>query len=154
MEIIEKNILECKEDIIVHQVNCKGVMGSGIAKQIKTVYPEVYKGYRYYCKTNLLSDIFGSALICEANNGKYIANVFGQVNYGRGEKHTDYDALRHGLEEVRDFAKENKLTIAIPYKIGCGLGGGDWNTVFDMINEIFAEVDCNIYKLERKTVKC
>ena len=39
MEIIEGNLLEAPERIIVHQTNCMGVMGSGIAKQIKAKYP-------------------------------------------------------------------------------------------------------------------
>ena len=29
------NILDSGADIICHQVNCRGVMGSGVAKQIK-----------------------------------------------------------------------------------------------------------------------
>lgn len=32
-----------KVDIICHQTNCKGVMGAGIAFQIKRAYPEVFK---------------------------------------------------------------------------------------------------------------
>lgn len=43
IEIIEGNILDYKEDIIVQQVNCRGVMGSGLAKQIMNKYPSVSK---------------------------------------------------------------------------------------------------------------
>ena len=35
-----------KVDIICHQTNCKGVMGAGIAFQIKRTYPEVFKKYK------------------------------------------------------------------------------------------------------------
>ena len=147
MEIIEKDIFTCEENIIVHQTNCLGVMGSGIAKTVKEKYPEVFKGYEHYCKTNTAENILGTALICEANDGKYIANAFGQLNYGTDKQYTDYDALKHALTEIKDFAKEKELSVAIPYKIGCGLAGGDWNTVFDMITEIFTEVKCNIYKI-------
>lgn len=35
IKIIQGDLLEAKENIIAHQVNCKGVMGSGVAKQIK-----------------------------------------------------------------------------------------------------------------------
>jgi O-acetyl-ADP-ribose deacetylase (regulator of RNase III) len=146
--MIEGNLLECTENIIVHQVNCQGVMGSGIAEQIKKKYPEVFKAYYYTCKTEELKDYFGTALICEANDGKYIANVFGQNTYGKG-LHTDYEALKNGLKEVHDFAKEKGLSVALPYKIGCGRGGGDWNTVYDIITEIFFDdVPYEIYRLE------
>ena len=146
MEIINGDIFTCKEEIIVHQTNCMGVMGSGLAAQVKKKYPDVFKGYYHFCKTNQLNELLGNTLICETDDGKYIANVFGQGNYGTDKQYTDYDALRKGLKDVRDFAKERNLSVAIPYKIGCGLGGGDWNTVFEMITDIFADVPTNIYR--------
>lgn len=144
--MIEGNILECSENIIVHQTNCMGVMGSGLAKQVKAKYPEVFNAYYHFCKTNVVEDILGSALICEANDGKIIANVFGQNNYGTDKQYTDYDALRHGLEEVKSFAEERNLTVALPYKLGCGKGGGDWEVVSKIIEEVFNSYE--LYKYE------
>lgn len=149
MEILNEDILNCKENIIVHQTNCLGVMGKGLAQQIKQKYPEVFNGYYHYCKTNTAESIFGTSLICEANDGKYIANLFGQLSYGK-DLQTDYDKFKTALQEIHTFAKENKLSVAIPYKIGCGLAGGDWNTVYDIISEIFYDsVECNLYKYEK-----
>ena len=151
--MIEGNIFNCSEDIIVHQTNCQGVMGHGIAKQVKELYPEVFNGYYHYCKTNNGEEILGTSLICEANNGKYIANLFGQLRYGAGLQ-TDYDMFRKALQEVHDFAKERNLSVAIPYKIGCGLAHGDWNTVLDIINEVFYDdVKMEIYKYEKTSDK-
>ena len=146
MEIISGNLLEAKESIIIHQTNCMGVMGSGLAKQIKDKYPEVFQGYYHYCKTNPVDKLLGSALLCEANDGKIIANVFGQVNYGTDKRYTDYDALKHALEEVHQYAATNALTIAVPYNLGCGKAGGEWEIVSKMLDEIFD--DCTIYKYE------
>ena len=146
--MIDGNIFDCTENIIVHQTNCQGVMSSGIAKQVKERYPEVFNAYYHYCKTQELKDIFGTALICQVSDYKYIANVFGQNTFGQGLQ-TNYDMLKNALKEVHDFAKENNLSVAIPYKIGCGLGGGDWNTVYDIITEIFFDdVPYEIYRLE------
>ena len=146
--MIDGNMFDCTENIIVHQTNCQGVMGSGIAKQVKERYPEVFNAYYHYCKTQELKDIFGTALICQVSDYKYIANIFGQNTFGQGLQ-TDYDMLKNALKEVHDFAKENNLSVAIPYKIGCGLGGGDWNTVYDIITEIFFDdVPYEIYRLE------
>lgn len=46
-------------NIIMHGCNCQGVMGSGIAKQIKLLFPEAYEHYRkIYLKNGLgLGDI-------------------------------------------------------------------------------------------------
>lgn len=146
METINGNLLDCTENIIVHQTNCQGVMGSGLAKQIKAKYKEVFNGYYHYCKTNEPTKILGSALICEANDGKYIANVFGQLGYGEGLQ-TDYAALENALKEVYEFAKEKNLSVAFPYKLSCGLAGGDWTKVEEMLNTIFTDVEAKIYKL-------
>ena len=35
------DLLDATEDIIVQQVNCRSVMGSGVAKAIYTRWPEV-----------------------------------------------------------------------------------------------------------------
>ena len=42
------NLLNSNCDIIVHQVNCQKVMGSGIAKQIRDRWPEVFVRYEEY----------------------------------------------------------------------------------------------------------
>jgi O-acetyl-ADP-ribose deacetylase (regulator of RNase III) len=76
--------------------------------------------------------------------------VFGQLNYGRdGQRYTSYPALKSGLEEVYTFAKEHGLSVALPYNIGCGLGGGDWSVVSEMIYEIFggSTVPCEIWRI-------
>ena len=143
------DLLELTHTVKCHQVNCKGLMGHGIALQIKNKYPEVYNAYHHYCKTNLPSNLLGTSLICEANDGKYIANLFGQLNYGEGLQ-TDYDRFKIALKEIHDFAKENNLSVAIPYKIGCWLAHGDWNIVQDIINEVFSDdVVMTIYRLEK-----
>ena len=147
INVIDADIFTCKEDIIVHQTNCQGVMGHGIAKQVKKKYPEVFNGYYHYCKTTIAPELLGTALICECNDGKYIANIFGQLNYGEGLQ-TDYDMLEKGLKEVKQFADEHNLTVAIPYKIGCGLANGDWSIVEQIIDKIFDPEKTNIYRLE------
>lgn len=136
MNIVNGNILNCAENIIVHQTNCLGVMGAGLALQIAERYPDVYKAYYFYCKQNLGNNILGTSLICETDDGKYVANVFGQLSFGSDRCFTDYDALEHGLKEVAEFAAERGYTIAVPYGLGCGLAGGDWGIVSKIIEEV------------------
>jgi O-acetyl-ADP-ribose deacetylase (regulator of RNase III) len=146
--MIQGNIFDCTQDIIVHQTNCLGVMGTGLALQVKQKYPKVFNAYYHYCKTTQAKDLLGTTLICEADDGKYIANLFGQFNYGDGLQ-TDYDSFKTALQEIHDFAKENGLSVALPYKIGCGLGGGDWDVILDIITQIFNDnVQMEIYQYE------
>ena len=42
-----KSLLDLSPNIVIcHQVNCQGVMGAGIAKQIRARWPEVYEDYK------------------------------------------------------------------------------------------------------------
>lgn len=52
--IIDKigDILHTEADVICHQVNCKGVMGAGLAKQIRNqlLSEEQYRTYQEICR--------------------------------------------------------------------------------------------------------
>lgn len=150
--------------VIGHQTNCLGVFGAGIAKQIKEMFPEVYKAYYYYChgalKANCAKNILGSCMLCPAGDNKIVANLFGEFSYtesvapfneGDRPRHTDYNALKKALIKLKSQMKEtvetNKLwgveilkTVGVPYKIGCGLAGGNWDeVVYPMLKEIFED---------------
>ena len=148
IKIIEGNILDATENIICHQTNCLGIMGGGLAFQIRLAYPRVYHIYKEFCRI-LGKRALGTYQLIEVDSNKYIANIFGQYAlYGQREGGTNYEALKISLEELLKEAKDRKLSIAIPYEIGCGLGGGDWKIVYPMIEEIFAEYGVTIYKFE------
>ena len=136
-------------DVLGHQCNTRGVMGAGIAKTIKQLYPDVYKEYRFYCLDN--TGLLGTTQLVKSKEGKCIANIFGQDNYkGRGLK-TNYKALRKALEDLQyKMFCLNLKTLAIPYLIGCGLGGGEWEIVGQIINDVFGEnsIICYICKFK------
>lgn len=138
IKIIEKDILTINTGVIVHQVNCRGIMGGGIAAQIRLKYPKVCEEYSAMC--NLVDEIdryslLGQAQFCKATPDLFIANVFGQLSTSRNSRETEYYALKHGLEStiVRFLADTE---IYLPYNIGCGLGGGDWNIVNRMLERL------------------
>ncbi len=146
IKIIEGNILDAKEDVRCHQVNCQGVMGSGLALQIKNKYPEVYQYYIKICKEKPPQQLLGSIQYIECHDGYIMANLFGQLKYGRDKQHTDYDALRKCLQTLHDRVERYKESLAIPYGIGCGFGGGNWDIVYKIIEDIFTDYEVTIYK--------
>ena len=141
------DILEAEEKIICHQTNCLGIMGAGLALQIARKYPEVDKKYRDFCIEYGEWNFLGQTQLVNTHDDKIIANCFGQQRPGFG-KQTDYKALKTCLKAVEEFANQNNFSVAIPYKIGCGLAGGDWNTVEKIIKGIFemSPIKCVIYK--------
>lgn len=133
-------------DIIAHGVNCKGVMGSGVALTVKTKYP---KAYHYYLDKHEEDGWkLGDVQFVKLNSGhSYIANCATQDAYlPRGVCHVNYDALRDCMRKVKDFAKLHNLTVAIP-KIGAGLAGGDWKIIEEEINIVFDDYDIICYTL-------
>ena len=132
------DIFSSDADVICHQVNCQGVMGRGLALQIKTKYPEAFAAYKEKCeliKYGIVNGL-GDAQFCHVR-GKVIANLFAQYRYGTDKRHTDYEALKKALTSVKKAYPTAK--IAIPYKIGCGLAGGDWSVVYAIIKEVFCD---------------
>lgn len=143
-ELIHADALAVNADVIVHQTNCKGVMGAGIAKQVRDQFPDVFTKYKALCdryRTNT-SELLGTCQFVE-ENGKTICNAFGQDGFKRPGCNTDYNALRECFKAIAKRYSER--TVALPYKIGCGLAGGDWNIVEAMIKEELVENGhCNV----------
>lgn len=137
--------------LVCHQVNCRGVMGAGLAKQIRDKFPTVYERYRGVCLNNAESkNKYGKSVLLgkvqevyAPGTGYMIANLFTQDGFGRDKCYTDYDALRLAFAYIaynnRDF------TVRIPLRMGCGLGGGDWNTVQGIIRD---ELDGKVRRVE------
>lgn len=147
IEVINANILTAKEDIIVQQVNCMGVMGAGLALAIKKKYPIVYDRYMSLCSIMEPEELLGRVQSIEIDN-KTIINMFSQLKYGRGSKHTDYEAMKKCFYKIYLYAKLKGLTVAIPYNIGCGLGGGSWPIVLNIIEKSFKDKSIvKIYKI-------
>lgn len=145
IKIVTGDLMEANEDIIVHQVNCKGVMGSGVAKQIRATFPEVFKEYQGHAHSHDSDELLGTAqFVYSSSKNKIIANVFGQDSFGASRRRTFESALIWGLIKVKEFAEDNNMSIAMPYNIGCALGGGDWQVVYEGIEAVFSDFDRDV----------
>lgn len=143
--IKEGSLLEAEEDILIHQVNVDGLMGAGIAKQFAEQYQGLENYYSEYCKRRNYDykKLRGEVCFYLTEDKKVIANIFSQdKNFN-----TDYEALKMCLEKVRKNADINNLTMALPFKIGCGIANGAWEIVSEIINKAFKDDSINIYKL-------
>jgi O-acetyl-ADP-ribose deacetylase (regulator of RNase III) len=161
------NLLDAPVDYICHQVNCQGRMGSGIAKQIRERWPVVYEKYieTFNKRTKEISDIFGgptdplsagATLLghlqqVPISDKQTVINIFAQQSYGYdGRRYTSYDAFWSCLGEIKvSIPKGSK--IGFPAKIGCGLGGANWEVIFRMIEQVLGEeYEVYIYMLEEE----
>lgn len=153
IHIIKGNLFDTDADVIAHQVNCQGVMGSGVAKSVRLLYPQAYNEYLKFCsfhesneeKLSLLGQI--QVVKCDDNEEKNIVNMFAQENYGHDGRFTNYEAFYNCLEKL-NMVFEFKYSIAFPYNIGCDRGGADWDIIFMMMQKVFKNRQIYIYKLE------
>ena len=148
-KFLKCDILRSGANIICHQVNCKGVMGSGVAKQIREQFPNVYDIYKQKCTASRPHKLLGVSQFVPVVTDKTpnflgVFNLFGQKDYGYdGKQYTDYQALRTAFTTMKSCidtlstVSDKRFSVAIPYKIGCGRGGGDWDVVLDIIYEVF-----------------
>ena len=133
---IKGDLLKADADVICHQVNLQGVMGGGLALSIAMKYPNVNKCYESYSKKDL-------GEVCMVYTDDFIvANCFSQ----REDFNTDYKALRECLSKVRKYMLDcGYRTVAIPYKYGCGIANGKWDTVLGIFAQVFRGFNLIIY---------
>ena len=162
---VKGSLLDADVDYYCHQVNCQGRMGSGIAKAIKEKWPVVYSEYiQKYNDTedNILRNcggfeycpetsevLLGDIQLVQVDKSHTVINMFAQEHYGYdGRRYTSYDGFWSCLGHIQEFVPEG-ATIGFPSHIGCGLGGGNWEVIKTMIEQVLDEnYEVYIYYLE------
>lgn len=77
----------------------------------------------------------------------YIANLYTQNNFGVDKRRTNYAALENCLMQLRSIYTDAVSSVYFPHGMGCGLGGGDWSIVSQIIED--ALPDAIIVRLPR-----
>ena len=132
---IEGDVVDISCDIILHQVNCKGIMGSGVALAVRQKYPNVYEDYVKLTSkfTGQSNGLLGYTQYVGTPDNKIVANMFTQDGLGGGKRHTEYDHMKTALTKLNtDYPGK---TVALPYKMGSDRGGGEWSKVLELIKE-------------------
>ena len=131
LKIINGNLLDIKKGVIIHQISTKREMNEGLAKEIKEKYPEHYNDY-------INSSMFmGSIVISAINDDLGIMGFIAQDTSEGKEMNTDYHAFQMCLERLRRIHScDETINYYMPYGIGCGVAGGDWEEISKMISDI------------------
>ena len=141
---IHGDLLACDADVLCHQTNYHGVMGGGVALAIadRLLSPEDYSRYQKMCLRKGAALIGSVQYIQSSIEPRYtIANLFSQderLICATGTA-TDYNALEKCLVFVEHYAYSTNKTVAVPGGIGCGVAGGDWTRVRQIIERVFGD---------------
>jgi O-acetyl-ADP-ribose deacetylase (regulator of RNase III) len=136
IKTINGSLLNNKEGILVHGVNCQGKMGSGIGKLIREKYPEAYNDYMCFFEKNKVVRVkmLGDITVTEINEKLFIVNAFTQLYYGRYKnvQYVDYNAISSCFKKINLLAIEKNLPVKFPL-IGAGLANGRWELIKERI---------------------
>lgn len=155
IKIIKGDLLSVERGVIGHQVNCRGKMGSGVAKQIRDKYPVAYTEYKDLVDAYTHGEDLRHTLLGEVNGVRiksdlYIANMFGQNHYGYdGGKYTNEEALFKTFKTVRTVAERLEIPVYLPYMIGGYRGGGDWKLIEDYLLTAFDGYEVTLMKYHK-----
>jgi len=132
------DIVSANGGVLVHQVNCRRVAGAGLALQIRRRWPVWWKRYRDR------PALLGYAHIAEVDSYIWIADLYAQRDIGRYVVQTDYAALRECLTRLGERVDEWRIDrdlLFFPWRIGCGLAGGNWTAVQPMVEAAFPDAN-------------
>lgn len=153
-------IIEGKRSVIVHCVNTLGAWGAGFVVPLGKRYPQTREFYRNFLNSYKgdRSELLGTInLVADVAEDTDVVNLFGQeriypiIQNGKKIIPLNYYALRKGFNEIVSIYKslDYSFTIHMP-RIGCGLAGGDWNIVEQIIKDEFINKGIEVYVYDFK----
>ena len=117
------------------------------------MFPVVFSEYRelYENFTSRGESLLGVCQLVQATGWLQICNFHSQDKYlPRGVCHTNYTAFRACCRMLRKQIEPHAI-IGFPYKIGCGLAGGDWTTVLEIVEQELGHFNVEIWRLPNGT---
>ena len=143
------DLLSVEHGVIVHGCNAQGVMGSGVAAQVKAKFPGAFALYRKVYEMGALKlgtiSVFEAANTSEGRARLLIVNAVTQDRYGTDRRHADYGAIHRCFEHVAQTARSYQLTEVHFPLIGCGLAGGQWEIVAPLIETTLKEFSKHLW---------
>lgn len=145
MKTITGNILDVKSGVILHCTNCQDAMGKGVAKALYEKWPLVKEQYHSFNKRKRPLDLLGEFDTVYVEDGISVINVYGQLDYcstdgarrfhEKGQRYVDYGACKIAFNAISHSFRN--VEFFFPYLFGCGLAGGDWSIMSELIEIYF-----------------
>ncbi len=141
------NIFSAECQTLVNTINCKAVMGKGLALQFKTLYPEMFNEYKLACKKGKIKeggDIWVWNYIDLWKPKKILCFAT--------KEHWMYPSKLEWIERgLQNFVSNYKFleitSIAFP-KLGCTNGKLNWTDVKELMIKYLQPLNiiCEIYE--------
>jgi O-acetyl-ADP-ribose deacetylase (regulator of RNase III) len=158
VDIIYKtgDLTRAEEPYIIHGCNAQGRMGSGVAKALMDRYPAVRERYleQHAAAQAAAREFLGTIHVGHGDAQRTIFNAITQEFYGYdGKLYASYDAIEQCMtaldQTMEDIALSTGETphVAMPL-LGCGLAGGDWTVVSEIVQRCSKHFQPVVYTLD------
>ena len=134
--IKNRNIFDSQCQTIVNTVNCVGVMGKGLALEMKKRYPNMFDKYKDYCNKGLID--IGKLWLYKHSDDKWILNFPTKKHW---KNNSEYEYIEEGMKKfVETYQEKGITTIAFPM-LGCNNGGLEKDVVIQIMTKYL--IKCN-----------
>ena len=142
MVIINKGtVFNTDAKAIVNTVNCKGVIGAGIALEFQLRYPAMNEDYVHKCEDGIIRvgkvDYYDGSPVIINFPTKYDFKYPSKIEW-----------IASGLQDfVNTYAEHNIESVAFP-KLGAGRGGLNWDQVKELMLRYLDPLNIRVYICE------
>lgn len=144
------DLIESDEPIVAHGCNTQGFMGSGIARQIRDTFPDVYAQYRKACDNKQF--VLGSVLPVWTRHEGFERCVIQLGTQDRtGNDASEWAVFLSFANLAQLCEKANITKVAIP-RIGAAIGGLRWDrdvlpTINSAMGYVTKPIDLVVYDI-------
>jgi len=132
------DILFSKCQTLVNPVNCKGVMGKGLALRFKMRFAGMFEVYRRYCSKGLLTP---GKLWLYKGKENWVLNFPTKDDWRMPSKE---EYIISGLEKFLDTYEDKGIqSVAFPL-LGTGAGGLDRTTVIQILDNYLSRCSISV----------
>jgi O-acetyl-ADP-ribose deacetylase (regulator of RNase III) len=136
LEYAHGNLLQSDVEALVNTVNTVGVMGKGIALQVRQAFPRVYEVYRRACARGEVQ--LGRVQVVPTERLEPPCYVLNFPTKGDWRQQSRLVDIESGLDDLVRVLREYHIhSVAVP-PLGCGNGGLDWGDVRPRIERALA----------------
>lgn len=138
IKTINGNLLNVKEGVIVHGCNAQGIMGAGVAYQIRKKWPDVYDSYKAHCDVGVR---LGQVMYEIVSPTLIVANAITQdLCDGSTPRQVDYEAVAVAFEAINEDLRNGVIRGPVVFPmIGSGIGGGKWSIIHAIIDNTISD---------------
>jgi len=134
--------------VIIHCCNDIGAWGAGFVLALSNKWEGPESKYRNWASRKDESFKLGAIQMVPVDAAKqiYVCNIIGQRGIRRinDAPPIRYPSLYEGMAKLASLRNETRdFSVHMP-RIGCGLAGGDWNTVERIIEETLCEAGIKV----------